>query len=65
MSMARYLLMGLCEPTSAEDQAIFDEWFIDQHIEDTAKCPHFIKGSVYKLSRTHLDGETVSNYLSV
>jgi hypothetical protein len=63
--MARYVLIGLCEPTSADDQAIFDEWFIDQHIEDTAKCPSFIKGSVYKLSGPHLDGETVSNYLSV
>jgi hypothetical protein len=63
--MPRYLLIGLCEPTSAEDQAIFDEWFIDQHIEDTARCPNFIKGSVYQLAGPHLDGETVSNYLSV
>ncbi len=44
--MARYLLIGLCEPTSTEDQAIFDEWFIDQHIEDTTRCPNFVKGSV-------------------
>jgi hypothetical protein len=65
MVMARYVLIGLCEPTSTEDQAIFDEWFIDQHIEDTARCPNFIKGSVYKLSGPHLDGETVSNYLSL
>ena len=63
--MPRYVLIGLCEPTSAEDQAIFDEWFIDQHIEDTTRGPNFIKGSVYKLAGPHLDGETVSNYLSV
>jgi hypothetical protein len=63
--MGRYLLIGLCEPTSIDDQAIFDEWFIDQHIEDTTRCPNFVKGSVYKLSGPHLDGETVSNYLSV
>jgi len=63
--MTRYVLIGLCEPTSPDDQAIFDEWFIDQHIEDTTRCPNFIKGSIYKLSGPHLDGKTVSNYLSV
>jgi hypothetical protein len=63
--MTQFVLIGLCEPTSAEEQAIFDEWFIDQHIEDTARCPHFIKGSVYKLAGPHLDGKTVSKYLSV
>ena len=63
--MPRFLLIGLCEPSSEDKQAQFDEWFVDQHIEDTAHCPNFIKGSVYKLSGPHLDGETVSNYLSV
>ena len=63
--MTKYVLIGLCEPTSAADQAIFDEWFIDQHIEDTTRCPNFIKGSVYRLAGPHLDGETVSNYLSI
>lgn len=63
--MGRYVLIGLCEPASEDEQAIFDEWFIDQHVEDTARCPNFIKGGVYKLSGPHLDGKTVSNYLSV
>jgi hypothetical protein len=63
--MTRYVLIGLCEPTSADDQAIFDEWFIDQHIEDTTRCPNFVRGSVYRLAGPHLDGETVSNYLSI
>ena len=63
--MPRYVLIGLCEPASADNQAIFDEWFVDQHIEDTAMCPNFVKGSVYKLSGPHLDGKTVSDYLSV
>jgi hypothetical protein len=63
--MPRYVLIGLCEPISDGDQAVFDEWFIDQHIEDTSQCPGFIKGSVYQLSGPHLDGETVSEYLSV
>jgi uncharacterized protein YciI len=63
--MPRFVLIGLCEPRSADDQAAFDEWFVDQHIEDTAKCPNFVRGSVFKLSGPHLDIETVSRYLSL
>ena len=63
--MPQFLLIGLCEPPGAADQAKFDEWFVDQHIEDTAHCPNFIRGRVYKLSGPHLDGVTVSNYISV
>ena len=63
--MPRFILIGLCEPTSADVQAQFEEWFVDQHIEDTARCPIFIRGSVFKLRGPHLDAETVSNYLSL
>ncbi len=63
--MTRYVLIGLCEPLSEDDQAVFDEWFIDQHIEDTTRCPNFVKGSVYTLKGQHLDGKTISNYLSI
>ncbi len=63
--MPRFVLIGLCEPPNPESQKPFEEWFVDQHIEDTAKCPNFIRGSVYKLSGPHLDGETVSGYLSL
>lgn len=63
--MPRYVLIGLCEPLSDENQAAFDEWFIDQHIEDTAKCPNFVRGTVYKLAGPHLDLDTVSGYLSL
>ena len=63
--MPRFILIGLCEPLSDEDQAAFDEWFIDQHIEDTAKCPNFVRGTVYKLAGPHLDIETKSSYLSL
>jgi hypothetical protein len=61
----RFVLIGLCEPQSADDQAAFDEWFIDQHIEDTAHCPHVIRGSVFKLSGPHLDIDCASDYLSL
>lgn len=63
--MPRYVLIGLCEPLSEKDQEPFDEWFINQHIEDTAKCPNFVRGSVYKLKGPHLDIQTVSGYLSL
>ena len=63
--MAKFLLIGLCEPPTSDHQAGFDEWFVGQHIEDTARCPNFVRGSVYKLSGPHLDGETASGYLSV
>ena len=63
--MARFVLIGLCEPLSPQDQAAFDEWFIDQHIEDTAHCPNVVRGSVFKLSGPHLDIETPSDYLSL
>ena len=63
--MPNFLLLGLCEPSSADKQAEFDEWFIDQHIEDTTHCPNFVRGRVFKLSGAHLGGETVSDYISL
>jgi hypothetical protein len=63
--MPKFVLIGLCEPPSEEQQAQFDEWFVDQHIEDTAKCPNFVRGSVFKLAGPHGNGKTVSGYLSL
>ena len=63
--MARFVLIGLVEPGEGASQEAFDEWFVDQHVEDTAKCPNFIRGSVFKLAGPHLSGETVSGYLSL
>jgi len=63
--MPRFVLIGLCEPPSGEQQAAFDEWFVDEHIEDTAKCPGFIRGSVFKLAGPHLGSEPASGYLSL
>tara|TARA_A100001037_G_C15093793_1_gene610403 strand:+ start:827 stop:1204 length:378 start_codon:yes stop_codon:yes gene_type:complete len=63
--MPKFILIGLCEPSSEETQEQFDEWFVGQHIEDTAKCPNFVRGSVFKLSGKHLDGHTVSDYISL
>ena len=63
--MPQFLLIGLCEPPSPDKQAAFDEWFVEQHIEDTAHCPNFVRGRVFKLAGKHLDGHTVSNFISV
>ena len=63
--MPRFVLIGLCEPPDASKQAAFDEWFVDQHIEDTAKCPNFVRGSVFKLAGGHLGSEPASGYLSL
>jgi predicted nucleic acid-binding Zn ribbon protein len=63
--VTRFVLIGLCEPPDADSQAGFDEWFVDQHIEDTARCPNVVRGSVYRLSGPHLDAATVSEYLSI
>ncbi|MCC6381423.1 MAG: hypothetical protein IT304_02895 [Dehalococcoidia bacterium] len=63
--MPRFVLIGLVEPTSPDNQAAFDEWFIGQHVEDTARCPNFVRGAAYKLAGGHLGSEPVSRYLSV
>ena len=58
-------LAGLLWGASPEQQAQFDEWFVNQHIEDTAHCPNFIRGRVYKLAGPHLALESVSKYISI
>jgi hypothetical protein len=63
--MPQFVLIGLVEPPSPEKQAQFDEWFIDQHIEDTAHCPNFVRGRVFKLAGGHLGSSPISQYLSV
>ena len=63
--MPKYVLIGLCEPVDESGEAAFDEWFIQQHIEDTARCPNFISGKVFALRAPHLDIETATRYLSL
>lgn len=63
--MTVFTLIGLCEPPSLDRLAEFNEWFIDQHIEDTTKCPIFISGKVLKLTGDHIDIATPSDYLSI
>ncbi len=63
--MPQFVLIGLCEPENEEGQAAFEEWFINQHIEDTTHCPGFVRGRVFELKGPHLDINYVSKYISL
>jgi hypothetical protein len=63
--MPRFILLGLVEPPSPDHQEAFDEWFVGQHVEDTARCPNFVSGGAYKLAGGHLGSSAVSQYISV
>lgn len=63
--MARFILIGLVEPPGPDQQELFDEWYLGQHVYDTALCPNFLSGTVYKLKGAHAGGETASEYLAI
>lgn len=63
--MARFILVGLVEPTSEDVRQAFDEWYLGNHIEDTALCPGFLSGTVYRLRGKHLEIDTPAEYLAI
>ena len=63
--MPRFILIGLVEPPTPEKQAAFDEWFVGQHIEDTARCTNFVRGASYKLVGAHVGIPTPGPWISV
>ena len=63
--MARFILIGLVEPTSPEDQEAFDDFYLGQHIYDTALCPNFLSGTVYKLRGGHVGIDIPSEYIAI
>ncbi len=63
--MARFILIGLVEPPSPEDQELFDEWYLGQHVYDTALCPNFLSGTVYKLRGGHVGIDIPSEYICI
>ena len=65
--LKRFILIGLCEPAddSPETLAGFKEWFVNQHVEDVAHGPNFVRGRVYELRGQHLTGPTYTNYISL
>ena len=65
--LKRFILIGLCEPAddSPETLAGFNEWYVNQHVEDVAHGPNFARGRVYGLRGQHLSGPTYTDYISV
>ena len=65
--MARFILIGLVEPASGspEDQQAFEDHYLGQHIYDTALCPNFLSGTVYKLRGGHVGIDIPSEYIAI
>ena len=64
--LKRFILIGLCEPVddSPKTLAGFNEWFVDQHVEDVSHTPGFVRSRVYKLMGKHGNGATYTDYIS-
>lgn len=65
--MARFILIGLVEPDSDSPEArkAFDDHYLGQHIYDTALCPNFLSGTVYKLRGGHVGIDIPSEYVAI
>ncbi len=64
--LKRFILIGLCEPADDKPETLagFKEWFVNQHVEDVAHGPNFVRGRVYELRGKHLTGPTYTDYIS-
>ena len=64
--LKRFILIGLCEPVddSPKTLAGFDEWFVNQHVEDVSHTPNFVRSRVYKLKGKHGGGATYTDFIS-
>lgn len=64
--LKRFILIGLCEPVDDKPETVagFKEWFVEQHVEDVAHAPGFVRGRVYGLRGPHLKGATYTKYIS-
>lgn len=65
--LKRFVLIGLCQPVddSPKTLAGFDEWFVNQHVEDVSHTPGFVRSRVYKLGGPHVGGATATKYISL
>lgn len=64
--LKRYILIGLCQPADDKPETLagFKEWFVEQHVEDVAHAPGFVRGRVYELRGPHLKGATYTKFIS-
>ena len=61
--MAKLILCGMVEPVPGKE-AEFEEWYVGNHVEDTANCPAILSGTLYKLERGFA-GTVPSGYLAI
>jgi hypothetical protein len=61
--MAKLILVGMVEPNPGMEKD-FDDWYLGNHVEDTANCPSILNGTVYRLARGFA-GTTPSGYLTI
>ena len=64
--LKRFILIGLCEPVNDSPETLegFQEWFVDQHVEDVSHTPNFVRSRVYELRGKHGGGATYTDYIS-
>ena len=46
--MAKLILVGMVEPQPGMEKD-YEEWYLGNHVEDTANCPAILSGTVYRL----------------
>jgi hypothetical protein len=65
--LKRFILIGLCQPANDKPETLagFKEWFVNQHVEDVAHTPGFVRGRVYELRGPHGKGATYTKYISL
>ena len=61
--MAKLILVGMVEPHEGKEKE-FEEWYLGNHVEDTANCPEILAGTVYKLEKGFA-GTTPAGYITI
>ncbi len=61
--MGQLVLVGLVEPQADMEDA-FNEWYLGNHVEDTARAPHVKLARCYRAVKGFL-GEPPSGYLAI
>ena len=61
--MPRLVLVGLVEPQADMEDA-FNEWYLGNHVEDTANAPHVTLARCYRAVKGFL-GDAPSGYMAI
>ena len=61
--MAKMVLIGMVEPQPGKEKE-FEDWYLGNHVEDTANCPNILAGTVYKLAKGFA-GTTPAGYVTI